>query len=267
VIFPRECKEVGFARTHPCGDRVYFLSRYLVHPVGAGYEILQVDLDPQESTLLRTVLRTRVIATADEVTWYPQKVQLYDRRRLVDLAAATGTRCTLFSGLDEHLTFVLDPDPGAYLTVHVYDVMPPRPSLSASLQEMEASGLFGDLDIAFQHHVRDLTTLPADLFPCQASGFDRTLDVDIPRPEERIAACQTGIQILRECHQTEHPIEELCPLTQIEAEPFIARCCHSEQEGIGIYNGRFGAVVHWAAPPWKTARLLQEMVHQWRMHA
>ncbi|MDD1678431.1 MAG: hypothetical protein LUO93_04510 [Methanomicrobiales archaeon] len=147
MIFPRECKEVGYASTKPCGDRVYFLSRYLVREAGDGYEILQVELDPTEKGMLRTILRTERIASMGEVSWYPEKVQLYDRKHLVDLAMQSGTRCTLFSGLDEHLTFVCDPDPRAYLTVHVYDIEPPHTTHYATHREQEKIGILGDMDI------------------------------------------------------------------------------------------------------------------------
>ena len=79
---------------------------------------------------------------------------------------------------DEHLTFVLDPDPSALLTVHVYDVRPPLPALSARVSELEATGLFGELDIRFVHHVTDISQTGADVHPCRAAGFSRTLDAD-----------------------------------------------------------------------------------------
>ncbi len=34
MIFPEQCKQVGFAATKPCGELVYFLSRYLVRDTG-----------------------------------------------------------------------------------------------------------------------------------------------------------------------------------------------------------------------------------------
>lgn len=264
MIFPRECKEVGYADTKPCGDRVYFLSRFLVHRVGDGHEVLRVDLDPAGKGMLRRILHTRVIATSDEVSWYPDKVQLYDRRHLVDLALQSGTRCTIFSGHDEHLTFVCDPDPLSFLTVHVYDISPPLPTLSATLQELEAAGLFGELDVGFSHHIRDIATLDTEVYPCRAAGFSRTLDTDIVNRGERVAGCLTAVQLLEDCGLRDIPVEDICPLGQVIEEPFIARCCRSEREGIGVYRGKFGAVVHWAAPPWRVARSLKDLVYAWR---
>ena len=45
MIFPERCKEVGYASTKPCGDQVYFLSRYLVHDTGNGHEVLEITTD------------------------------------------------------------------------------------------------------------------------------------------------------------------------------------------------------------------------------
>ncbi|MDD1677790.1 MAG: hypothetical protein LUO93_01215 [Methanomicrobiales archaeon] len=264
MIFPRECKEVGYADTHPCGDRVYFLSRFLVQKAGEGYEVLRVDLDPAGKGMLRRLLRTYLLATPDEVSWYPQKVQLHDRRHLVDLAVRSGTRCTIFSGYDEHITFVCDPDPSSFLTVHVYDIEPPLPTLSATLRELEATGLFGSLDVGFVHHVRDLASLMADVYPCRAAGFPRTLDADTVLSGDRVAGCLTAVQLLEACGVTDTVVEDICPLGQVKEEPFIARCCRSEREGIGIHRGKFGAVVHWAAPPWRVARILDDLVRAWR---
>lgn len=264
MIFPRECKEVGYADTRPCGERVYFLSRYLVHRAKEGYEVLQVDLDPTEKGMLRSILHTTVIASPEEVTWYPHQVQLYDRRHLVDLAAQSPVRCTLFSGLDEHLTFVCDPDPSAFLTVHVYDLEPPLPTLSASLQDLEKTGLFGDLDVRFLHHIRNISTLGAEVFPCRAAGFPKTLDADTVREGDRVAGCRTAVQILEACGVEGVTVEDICPLGQVREEPFLTRCCRSEREGIGTYQGKFGAVVHWAAPPWRIARFLEILVKEWR---
>jgi hypothetical protein len=264
VIFPRECKEVGYADTRPCGDRVYFLSRYLVRKMEEGFEVSRVDPDPTGTGMMRRILRTHVLATPEEVSWYPEKVQLYDRKRLVDLAVQSGTRCTIFTGRDEHITFVCDPDPASFLTVHVYDITPPLPTLSATVRDLESTGLFGALDVAFSHHIRDITELEADIYPCRAAGFTRTLDADSVTRDDRVAGCLTAVQLLEACGLSQASVEDICPLGQIQEEPFLARCCRSEREGIGIHRGRFGAVVHWAAPPWRVARLLEELVRAWR---
>jgi hypothetical protein len=210
------------------------------------------------------MVRTHLLATPAEVTWHPQKVQLYDRRHLVDLAVRSGTRCTIFTGFDEHLTFVCDPDPTAFLTVHVYDIAPPLPALSSTLRTLEADGLFGALDVGFTHHVRNIADIRADVYPCRAGGFPRTLDADTVLPGERVAGCLTAVQLLGACGVTHAVVEDICPLEQVEEEPFLARCCRSEREGVGVHRGKFGGVVHWAAPPWRVARILEELVHGWR---
>ncbi len=264
MIFPEQCKYVGLASTRPCGDSVYALSRYLLHETDRGYEILEVILDPAAKSVMKNVISSKILATPEEVCCFPEKVQLNDRTRLVRLAAEGGHRCTIFIGIDEHVTFVLDPDLSGFLMVHVYDVIPPRPSLSASLKEMEAIGLFGELSVAFDHHIRDITLVPADVYPCRAAGYLRTLDADPLQGGERVAGCLTAKQFCTECYGTDFELENICPLEQVMEEPFIARCCRAEREGIGTWNDKFGAIVHWGADPAKIVRSVRELVTLWR---
>jgi hypothetical protein len=264
VIFPEQCKQVGYATTKPCGDLVYFLSRYLVHDTGAGFELLEITPDPSGSGMMRKPLASKVIATAKEIYRYPEKVQINDRARLVELAQDTGYRCTIFTGLDEHMTFVLDPDLSGFLKIHVYDVSPPRPSLSACLRELQSAGLFGELAVTFCHHIRDITQVKADVYPCRAAGYTKTLDADLMHGGEKVAGCLTGSQFYTECYGKDFSLENICPLESVREEPFIARCCRSEREGIGVYNGKFGAVVHWGASPSRIARAVEDLVAQWR---
>ena len=71
MIFPPHCKYVGMATGTPCGDKVYFLSRYLIRETGSGLEVLEVETDPEGTGLMRCVLSTRVLAAGDEVYRYP----------------------------------------------------------------------------------------------------------------------------------------------------------------------------------------------------
>jgi len=264
MIFPARCKEVGYASTKPCGDQVYFLSRYLVRDTGNGNEVLEITLDPLGSGMMRPIVGSKVIATPSETCHYPEKVQIHDRTRLIGLALDSGCRCTIFTGLDEHMTFVLDPDMSGLLRIHVYDVTPPRPSLSACIRELESAGLFGELSIMFCHHTRDITQVHADIYPCRAAGYPRTLDADPVQGGERVAGCLTGSQLLAECYGRDFILENICPLESIREEPFIARCCRSEREGTGIFRGKCGTVVHWGASPADIARAVNELVVKWR---
>ena len=264
MIFPDHYKYVGIAETKPCGDKVYFLSRYLLKKTDDGIELLEITVDSKEKNVMRTITSSIVLAQPREVYWYPDKVQLNDRANLVRLASETGYRCTVFTGIDEHTTFVLDPALSEFLTVHVYDVIPPRSSLSASIKEMESIGLFGDLSVIFDHHIRDISLVPADVYPCRAAGYRKTLDADPLSGGEHVAGCLTSQQLCTECYTVPYTLENICPLEQIDKEPFIARCCRSEREGLGMWNGKFGAIVHWGANPAKIACLLQELVKKWR---
>jgi hypothetical protein len=265
MIFPEQCKMVGYASTRPCGDLVYFLSRYLVRETGSGPEVLEIIPDPAGSGMMRRIVASNVIATIRETCWYPEKVQIHDRTRLIELALDTGYRCTIFTGLDEHMTFILDPDLSGLLKVHVYDVTPPRPTLSACIRELETAGLFGELSIMFCHHTRDITQIHADVYPCRAGGYSHTLDTDPMQGGERVAGCLTGSQLYTECYGKDFELENICPLESVKEEPFIARCCRSEREGFGLYKGRYGAVVHWGASPARIASAVNELAAEWRV--
>ena len=267
MIFPRQCKEIGYASCKPCGDRVYFLSRYLVHETSQGTEVLEVELNRQQKGMMREVVSLDVLAGSDEVYLWPEQVQIHDRASLVKKALSTGYRCTIFRGLDEHLTFILDPDLSSFQPVHVYDAIPPRPSLSACINELESAGLFGDMELLFEHHLLDIAALPADIYPCRAAGFVRTLDKDPVSKGENLAGCVTSMEISRECYGYDFPLYNTCPLPLIAEEPFIARCCRKERESLGARNGRFGTVVHWGASPAEIYQALREMVTQWRIYA
>lgn len=267
MIFPEQCKNVGFASTQPCGQMVYFLSRYLVHPIDDGFEILEVEFDPDEKGMMRHIVKSRVIAKKSEVYRYPDKVQINDRTRLIQLALDSRYRCTIFFGLDEHMTFVLDPDLSDLLKIHVYDSSPPRPSLSACIRDLESCGLFGDLNVIFCHHILDISQMKADVYPCRAAGFTRTLDADAVKGNERVAGCLTGSQLMGECYGTNFELLNICPLSAVNEEPFIARCCRSDREGRGTYNGKQGIVVHWGASPWQISESIFSLTKEWRKHA
>jgi hypothetical protein len=260
VIFPEHCKNVGHASTKPCNDKVYFLSRYLIRDTPGGHEVVEVTLDEREKGMMRTLLSSRVLAHENEVYCYPEKVNLNNRTGLVERALGTGFRCTIFTGPDEHRTFVLDPDLSGFMKIYVYDVSPPRPSLSACIRELEAAGLFGDLPVQFCHHIRDISAISADVFPCRAAGFEKTLDADVMLGGEQVAGCMTASQLYTECYGTDFHLVNICPLESIQEEPFIARCCRSEREGAKSWNGRAGAVVHWGANPVKIYEAVRNLV-------
>lgn len=267
MIFPDHCKEVGVVTGKPCGEKVYFLTRYLIREGEAKTEVLGVGQKPGEGGMMREIASLRTLAGGEEVTTHPEPVNLHDRTALLNLALASGHRCTIFRGLDEHTTFICDPDPASLLTIHVYDILPPRPHLSATIHELERDGLFGDLSVTFVDHVRDIREIGADVYPCRAAGFTRTLDSDPVRDGETVAGCMTGAQIIRECGGRDDLLEEICPLESVREEPFIARCCRGEREGVRVFKGRFGGVVHWGATPWTIAETVKKVVDGWRDHA
>jgi hypothetical protein len=77
----------------------------------------------------------------------------------------------------------------------------------------------------------------------------------------------TGAQIMKVCGPKDTVIDEICPLESVREEPFIARCCRGEREGVREWKGRFGGVVHWGANPWTIAETVKKVVEGWRGHA
>ena len=112
--------------------------------------------------------------------------------------------------------------------------------------------------------VRDISLIDADVFPCRAGGFAKTLDMDRMDGGERVAGCLTGRQLYLECYGGNFTSIEICPLSSVTEEPFIARCCRKERGGIGLYNGLFGAVVHWGATPKMVLDAVYDLMEAWR---
>lgn len=264
MIFPAHCKTVGAADTRPLGNRVYFLSRYLVRQTDAGPEVVEVTPAERPGSMMREVAHERVLARPGEVAVCGEQVNLHDRADLIRRAAESEKRCTIFYGRDEHMTFVLDPDPGVLIPVHVYDIVPPRPHLSETVRELEATGIFGELEVEFIHHLHDIRTTGADVYPCRAAGFSRTLDADRPGDGDLVAGCQTARQLLAECYGGDFSVADICPLDAVREEPFVARCCRSERTGRTAWNGHAGAVVHWGASPREIYEAIGGLVARWR---
>lgn len=265
MIFPPECKVVGHAFQKPVGDKVYFLSEYLVRRVQDGFELLRVIPDPHGTGMMRDILHEEVLATAEETVMYSERVNQHDRAGMVRRALKTGKRCTIFGAMDEHMNFVLDPDLSEFQIVHVYDIRPPRANLSVTIEILEEQGLLGELNCVFDHHVRDISLINADVYPCRAGGFAKTLDMDRMEGGERVAGCLTGRQLYQECYGKEFIPIEICPVSSVTQEPFIARCCRKERGGIGVYNGFFGAVVHWGATPKTVLDAMYDLIAAWRV--
>lgn len=262
MIFPPSCKYIGNATTQPYGNKVYFITQYLIHPTADGLEILEVRPEKGKDVMRNIASLKRLVGPEDIAVW-DGEINPHDRVGLIQKALSTQKRCTIFGTETEHLTFVCDPDLSGFETVHVYDITPPHPNLSDSIIALEKIGYFEMDNIVFEHHVRDISQIEADVYPCRAGGFERTLDRDLPNAGETIACCKTGRQMCREAGKEDIEFKETCPVSQVRAEPFIARCCRAEDSGIQRRGGYFGVVVHWASSTRVIAEALAEMLDEW----
>jgi hypothetical protein len=267
MLFPAKCKQIGYAKEMHVGKKAYFSSDYLIHEIEDGsYEIVQVTL-ADEPGLLRTVLDTKVLARDDEICVYPKRVQLHNRADLIFRAARTGKKCTLFTGIDEHMNFVCDPDESVLLPIHVYDLIPPFPHLSETLQSLEETGIFGDLEIYFKHHIADIRDIHADVYPCRAGGTEKSIDNDRLFEGETVAGCMTARLILAECYDTDFDFHDICPAnvaSESKTSPYIARCCRLERGGPVQTKDQIGYIVHWGASPKIICDAVFELVSMYR---
>ena len=60
------------------------------------------------------------------------------------------------------------------------------------IRDMESTGMFGDIDVIFSHNLTDTGLVNADVHPCRAAGFARTLDADPMHGGEIIAGCRAS---------------------------------------------------------------------------
>ncbi|HJJ67018.1 MAG TPA: hypothetical protein O0W84_04765 [Methanocorpusculum sp.] len=264
MIFPVSCKFVGNASSMPHGEKVYFLSQYLLRKTANGIEILAVEPADGDG-LIREIKSLTLLARADEVHIWEGAVNPHNRADLIRKALSTGKRATVFGNAADHMTFVLDPSLDEFETVHVFDNTPPKASLSETLKALESIGYFEPDNIIFEHHIEDISEYRADVYPCKASGYARTLDRANVKEGDTVACCKTGRQICEETSDAKLIFRETCPVTRIDKEPFIARCCRMDEAGIQVRNGCFGVVVHWAAPPREIAEALDAMLSEWRL--
>ena len=263
MIFPVSCKFVGNASTMPHGEKVYFLTQYLIKSTENGLEILEVTPGDGDG-LLRPVKSVKLLAGPKDIAVWEEQVNPHDRADLIRKAMTTGKRATIFGSTTDHMTFVIDPSFDEFETIHVFDNTPPKASLSETLRSLESIGYFEPDNIIFEHHIEDISEYEADVYPCRAGGFPRTLDRANVKEGDIVACCKTGRQICEETSDAELTFRETCPVTRIDKEPFITRCCRMDEAGIQVRNGCFGVVVHWAAPPREICESLDAMLFEWR---
>lgn len=275
MIFPEEYKFVGIKDRERRGESVYFATEYLISRDGpALYHVTS-----QGSGFMREVVELEPMAFGQEIMFYPDIVDTRNRAQLIELAngvcCRSGTANTVvFRGLDEHITFVKDPDQSQVLTIEVLDVSPPHPPwLLHVLAGLEACGILGDLMVRFVPHILDLRQFDCNsvYYPCRASGLGRSLDTDrVVHEHPRIVGCAVSREIfLANNPGKDFEFVNICPLHSSEAvflprRPFITRCCRSEQRGLTEKNGQPGMVVHWGDGPWKIAEAVRCLVQDLR---
>ncbi len=281
MIFPEEYKHVGVTKNF-CPDAeepIYFLTDYLIAESensdgSSRYAVYRVKRSGVE--LLRKVETLELIASGEEVIKYDRELNIKDRKLLIETAAEICTgkvNTVIFTGVDRHVTIVHAPDPSSILEIEILDVAPPEPSwLSLVVRRLEASGIFGDLQVRFSEKVINLRRFEGEntVFPCSASGLEgKCLDSDVLTENGHFLV---GCEISKTLFEMRFPelaysFANICPFKSeivTPSGPFITRCCRSEKSGLVNISGFEGAVVHWGASEYQVAEAVRNLVKRLR---
>jgi len=282
MIFPDEYKHVGVTRSLPAGTEqpIYFLTEYLIeereNPDTGSPEYAVYHVKKSGEGLLRKVEDLELIASGDEVVRYARELNIKDRSLLIETAAKLCTgrvNTVIFTGVDRHVTIVHAPDPSGILEIEILDVAPPEPAwLSQVVRRLEASGIFGDLQVRFTEKIIDLRQFEGEntVFPCSASGLKgKCLDSDILTENGHIlVGCEISKTLFEmRFPELEYSFVNICPFKSeivVPSKPFITRCCRSEKSGLVKISGFEGAVVHWGASEYQVAEAVRSLVKRLR---
>ena len=280
MIFPDEYKHVGTTKSFcpSTEEPIYFLTDYLItereDPQTGGSEYAVYQVKKSGEGLLRKVEALEMIASGEEVVKYDRELNIKDRALLIETAEKLCTgkvKTVIFTGVDRHVTFVHEPDTSSILMLEILDVAPPYPSwLSLVVRRLEASGIFGDLQVRFTEKVIDLRHFEGKntVFPCSASGLEgKCLDSDVLTENGYLlVGCEISKTLFEmRFPELEYSFINICPLKSeivMPSKPFITRCCRSENSGLVKISGFDGAVVHWGASEYQVAEAIRNLVNK-----
>ena len=282
MIFPDEYKHVGVTKSLCPGaeEPIYFLTEYLIsereNPQTGSSDYAVYYVRKGGEGLLRKVEALELIAAGEDVVKYDRELNIKDRTLLIETAAKLcigKVNTVIFTGADRHVTIVHDPDPSSILEIEILDVAPPDPSwLSLVVRRLEASGIFGDLQVRFTEKVIDLRRFEGKntVFPCSASGLEgKCLDSDVLTENGHLlVGCEISKTLFEmRFPELEYSFVNICPFHSeivVPSKPFITRCCRSENSGLVNISGFEGAVVHWGASEYQVAEAIRSLVSRLR---
>jgi hypothetical protein len=282
MIFPDEYKHVGVTKATLAGteELIYFLTDYLIeekeNPETGNPEYAVYHVRKSGDGLLRKVEALELIASGEEVVRYDRELNIKDRALLIETAlkiCSGKVNTVIFTGVDRHVTIVHEPDPSGILEIEILDVAPPEPAwLSQVVRRLEASGIFGDLQIRFTENIIDLRLFEGErtVFPCSASGLEgKCLDSDILTEDGHLlVGCEISKTLFEmRFPELEYSFINICPFKSevvVPSKPFITRCCRSEKSGLVNISGFEGAVVHWGASEYQVAEAIRNLASKLR---
>ena len=277
MIFPEEYKCVGVSKALPEGrvEPIYFLTEYLLvekeRPDTGITEYSVYHVKKSGDGLLRKVEALEPIASGEEVVKYDKELNIKDRSLLIETAVKLctgGVNTVIFTGVDKHVTIIHEPDPSGILEIEILDIAPPDPSwLTQVVRRLEASGIFGDLQVKFTENTVSLRQFEGEntVFPCSSSGLKgKCLDSDVLTENGHLlVGCEISKSLFEmRFPELEYSFMNICPFKSdivVPNGPFITRCCRSEKSGFVKINGFEGVVVHWGASEYQVSEAVRKL--------
>ncbi|WP_292484314.1 hypothetical protein [Methanohalobium sp.] len=277
MIFPDEYKYIGVTDSLPEdteNNSIYFLTEYLIveQQKEDGKKFSLYHVQKSGEGLIQKVESFEKLASENQIIEYDRKLNIKNRTLLIETAAKLckgNINTVIFTGIDNHITFVHKPDISQILEIEVVDVTPPEPSwLSYIIDKLDESELFGDFTVKFSKNLINLKQFEGEntVFPCTVSGLrGKYLDSDtVTQDNPLLVGCEISKTIfeLRFPELTYSQVN-ICPFNSdvfTPTKPFIARCCRSEKSGLTTINSVDGVVVHWGASEFDVAEAVKTLI-------
>ena len=252
VDFPLTEEEIA---RHAAGKKAYTRTEFIILKHGEQHAIVRIFKEGGVE-LFRPISAYKVIALPDSTVFIrDDEIDVLNRPRMASVALQHPGKTVIVQGLFNHVSFVQGSE---VLTLHVLDVVPPRPAkLSYLVAKALDAGLI-DLPIVITEEKIDLNDLerevqtPRVVFPCRASGLTSGKDVffldETPRIEGDVTlvGCDLSLRIFQSIYKRKPQFIPMCPheLAPNDGKKRLVKCCRVK-EGFELEGDL--AIVPWGA--------------------
>ena len=260
-MLPDHCKdvslrEVDFPLTeeeiarHAAGKKAYTRTEFIILKHGEQHAIVRIFKEGGVE-LFRPISAYKVIALPDSTVFIrDDEIDVLNRPRMASVALQHPGKTVIVQGLFNHVSFVQGSE---VLTLHVLDVVPPRP---AKLSYLPRTVYVGPEIIKvvtdFMKDAPHMNGTPRVVFPCRASGLTSGKDVffldETPRIEGDVTlvGCDLSLRIFQSIYKRKPQFIPMCPheLAPNDGKKRLVKCCRVK-EGFELEGDL--AIVPWGA--------------------